>query len=247
MTIPKIQFKIANLDSTLELANKTLNTQEKEIILSEYPVLKQRLQETTEDLTKITNKFFRHLQKEIKGKMTKTVNTFQKTWNSIEEEVTKTISEIIELEWPKHLQNITANINFLPLSTEYNKTDQIDIYYKSNIQEMKNIILNKLSYLLYNEKHKQIFKKQENKKTLIIEILINPIIEDKKIQKITRLKPQNYTKYNTIIINDNLLQNHIKKIYKEKTSFEDYIKKSEYLIKKTLKKSQGKLSILKSR
>ena len=241
MIIPKLQFKIADLDNRLKIANTILNESPKENykkrILSEYPTLKQRLKNinSEQEKTKITNKFFRHIQKEIKGKTIKSMNTFQKTWNSISENAMNAISEVINIPWPKHLQNFTTNISFLPIPSKQSTiNDQHltkDIYYKSNVQEMKDTIIHELIHFLYFEKWKQIFPKTPQEhfehphlEWKMSEIVIKAILNDNKIQKITALKPQTYPKYEKIIINDNLLLNHIDKFYKEKTSFENFLK-----------------------
>lgn len=272
MTTPKLQFKIADLDTTLKLANQILNQPQTkaqlpqeghpretnhspQTILTEYPILEKRLSniQSTEEKTKITNKFFRHIQKDIKGKTIKSMNTFQKTWNSIEENAMNAISQVIETPWPKHLQNFTTNLTFLPVNNQQSTVNgqqfTKDLYYKSNVQEMKDTIIHELIRFLYFEKWKQIFKKtpQEHFESPHLEwemskIVIKAILNDNKIQKITRLKPQTYPEYENIIINDNLLLNHIDKFYKEKTSFEDFLKTTWKFIQKNQQKIKEQLN-----
>jgi hypothetical protein len=250
--IPNIEFKLANIDEKIkdiiffltEVSIEKLQLQ----ILDEYPFLEARLMsaKNNEEKAKIITKFFLHYQKDNKGKSQKAQKNFQKTWNSFNEEFMQTLSEVLEIDWPEEFKTIRANLSVSPICPISIDTREFDIYYKTKVKEMRDDIFPKVLALLYSEKWKQIFPEEElkfkNLAWICYEASVNAILSDSRFQNKFRYKNKPNPEYEIIAIDDNILLNHINKIYKEKSSFEDFLKTTWKFIQKNEKKIQEQLN-----
>jgi hypothetical protein len=249
--IPKVQFKIANLDSQIkdmiffltELSIEELQFQ----ILSEYPALAAKLVtvNTNEDRARTITKFFIHNHKENRGKITKAQNNFQQTWDSIQEQFMTALSETLEIDWPEKYKEITANLSISPICPISIEDKEFNIFYKTKILDFRDYMFPRILAFLYNEKWKQIFPKEKfkfkNLAWILYEISTTAIIADSKIQNKFKYKNKPNPDYEKIIIGDNFLLNHIEKLYKNKTSFEDFLKKSWKFINTNKEKIEEQL------
>jgi len=93
-------------------------------------------------------------------------------------------------------------------------------------REIKDFVFFEVSNILLNNKFEEIFKEKENLKlkNYFLEIVLNSILTDNKMQKISIYKPKINEKYKNIIIKDNFLLNITDKMYKEKRDFDDFLK-----------------------
>jgi len=128
----------------------------------------------------------------------------------------------------------TANLSYSPIEKINYERNEFDIYNvgDTDVKKMKQIISYNILSTLLEKKLSEL----DIQSDLLKEIIIVPITGDTKIQKAFTHKPLTKEKFKMILIGDNFLQNHINKLYKEKTSFEDFLKESWEFVEKNEQK-----------
>lgn len=244
MNIPKVEFKIKKLDQYLDSFIYFLNIQKNgwdKGILLEYPQLKDqlRLKNNLNDRNKIVYDFFSRIEEKKGLELDLKKQTFQNSWNSINDKALRMLLKINEVEWPSSAGSIVGYITLNPICPVYIKENGFDLYYKFNINKMKTVALHEISHFIYFKKWKQVFPKISEKEYNgpglvweLSEMMPAIILSDKRIQRIHKHTPTVYTEYKTLEVDNKLILNHLKEFYDNRSDFEDFLRNSWSFVKK---------------
>jgi hypothetical protein len=253
--LPKITFKIKPLNRYVDVLYYFLNPRGgswdwSKGILREYPVLQKKL-DFLNDYNKkneVIYEFFKEVEIKEKANLNLKRKRFEESWNKINDRALKTLSEIVEKDWPKRDKIINAYVTLNPICPRWIKQRTFDLFYKFNMQKMKAVSLHELLHFIYFEKWKEIFPKTNEKEFegpgLVWELseMVPPIIlSDKRMQKILRHTPSVYNEYKTLKIKNKPILEYLQKFYDNRRDFEDFLTTSWRFIKTYEKEINSKL------
>ncbi len=233
--IPKVVFKIADPEYDLNYMLQFLlskNKQLKERVLSEYPILKTKLEGYTrinEPLKEYIDEYYRNNLDEIKNRLIE----FNNEWNKISDKFLVALSEIMKTDWPKEHQEIEVFVSIVPICPRNLKKYSLSIYYKS--RWMKKIIAHEITHFLYFKKWKEIFPNTKDKECeaphiiwYLSEILDFVILMNPKTKDLVEANLK--TSYPLLFIENTNILDHMYQLYTEslskKESFEIFLKKA---------------------
>ncbi len=240
LNIPKVKIEIKSLEEDADFVSAFLFPRKgewdwSEMVYRNYPELKNGLQGTKSINQK--KKKAREILKEIaiqdQGIIAKKQLEFQKEWDEINDQIMKTLSEIIEREWSSKDEFITARISLNPICPRFIKTRTFDIFYGKSLQEMKSVAIHEILHFIYFEKWKQVFpntKEREFDDPYLVwklsEMVPGVILNDKRIQEVFKWEFHSYQEFEEMKIEGKFLLEYLREFYKERADFEDFLKKS---------------------
>ncbi|HLD12428.1 MAG TPA: hypothetical protein VJB87_02420 [Candidatus Nanoarchaeia archaeon] len=246
--IPQVNFKVIEFKNMFSQINGFLSQNIKrlwdwsDVIFSQYPDLKARLEgiEDKEERYNICRDYFSEKYLEVKGELENNTTMFQKSWDSINNQVMEALSKVIEVDWPEKDKNITARVSMNPICPRFIKYRVFDLYYKFTAEKMREVAVHEIQHFLFFEKWKAVFpetKEEEFDNPYLVwhlsEIAAPVILGDKRIQEVIPQKDlHGYKEHQKVIIDGKTIIAHIQEIYDKKTSFEDFLRKSYDIVKK---------------
>ena len=244
--IPKVEFKISSIEHMINPINRFLNPKKGDWnwsldILNKYPELNIKLSKI-KDISKrekVTKEFYQDFLMNNKEKLEEEKQLFQEEWDTINDKFMKTLSGILDINWPRKDEKIIAYVSLNPICPRYIKKRTFDIYHKGDIGWMKSVAMHEILHFLWFEKWKQIFPKTSERhfdgphlEWQLSEMVPKIILSDEKIQKIFKHKPGVYREYLATKIDRRPLLSYIGKFYHEKKDFEDFVRKSWSFVQK---------------
>jgi len=244
--IPKVKFRVSKVIENLGTIWYFLNPDNpswdwKYKVLNKYPKLKNKFYETKniDERKRIVSEFFLNYEKKNKQKFEKQRLKFQKSWNEINNNYMKAISEVVEIDWPEDCKNITARLTLNPICPRYIQKRSFDLFFKSTTRKVKEVAVHEILHFIYFEKWKQAFKEYDEKEFdypyliwKLSEIVPAAIMADVRIQKVFKHKPSVYKIWEKTKINNKPLLDYIQEFYDKRRDFADFIKKSYDFVKK---------------
>src|SRR3989344_2707540 len=244
--IPKVEFKIPPTIQVLGTIWYFLNPDKKEWdwkdrVLDKYPKLKKKFYQTQDinERKKIVSEFFLNYEKKNKNKIECKKNQFQKSWNIINDKYMKAISEVVEIDWSKDCENMTAWITLNPICPRDIQKRSFDVFFKFTAGKGKEVGVHEILHFIYFEKWKQVFKKYNEKEFdyphlvwKLSEIVPKAIMSDIRIQRAFKHKPEVYKVWERTKINNKPLLDYIQEFYDKKKDFASFLKESYEFVKK---------------
>lgn len=235
---PQVKFEISDVEKEIinlkEILHKGSDL-DNEKIFTAYPMLLRRLKKSTSDTEsdKIISKFFRAAAKDAKGKAAKYKQVFQRIYNIVNDDFMNIISSLMNIKIEDN-KIFRVNVTFSPITTYNTGNDEFSIYLKTKTRKLKDIVFGGVTELLLNKKFKSLIGEtnEDELKNHFMELIAIPVLTDNKMQGISIYKPIISSEYTSIIIGDNVLPNIIKKMYKDKTSFDEFMKSAWELMLK---------------
>jgi hypothetical protein len=248
-TVPKVIFKIAAVDEMMPMIQFFLNPPKggwdwSPSIFSKYPELKLLLKdvEKVNERKKIALDFFKQLQISDRNLLEKRRKFFEKSWEGINDDVMKTLSEITEQEWPAKDKKMIARLSLSPINPRYIKERTFDVYYKSDTDKMKEIAIHELLHFIYFEKWKSLFPQVKESAFdapyltwQLSEMVPEIVLNDKRMQEVLKCRFHSYKEYQKCRIRGKPLLQYLQKFYDERKDFEDFLRKSWQFVKKHIK------------
>lgn len=241
--IPKITFKPLTQEETarvlswslfetsgpLPLRDKTLQIYSNLNMITKN----QNQQLIIDEIMKIINSQYEK-DEHLTNKLTK---KYQQIWDKYNDEYMQAISQILEIEWPENARNITGKVGNLPVCPRYIQERLFYINYTTE-EEIIDTCMHECCHFLFFEKCKQVLKNITNKDFdtpallwYLSEILIDPILNSNKIQKIFKHKFKSYDIFYNVNINNQPLMKTMNEILNNNTITDAIIKSYDYLIK----------------
>jgi len=255
MITPKVKFEIKPLGKYIDVMYYFLNPRKdswdwSKGIFREYPHLKRRLSNirNSRERKRITLKYFKNQELMKKLNLELKNKRFQKSWDRINDKALETLSEVVEIEWPKKDKVIKAYTTLNPICPRWIKEREFDLFYEFNMKKMKAVSLHEILHFIYFEKWKEVFPRTNEKKFDgpylvwdLSEMVPSIILSDKRIQKILKHKPSVYSEYAKLRIGNKPLLGYLQEFYDNKKDFEDFLRQSWKFVKKHEKEIIGKL------
>ncbi|MDP3026496.1 MAG: hypothetical protein Q8N63_02220 [Nanoarchaeota archaeon] len=256
--LPKVKFEVKPLEKYIDVMYYFLNPNKNSWnwskgIFREYPLLQQKLNliKVKNERNKIIYEFFKEIEEKKKQKLEIKKKEFQKSWDKINDKALKTLSEVVEIEWPKKDKIITGYVTLNPLCPRWIEQRIFDLFYKFNMKEMKLTSLHEILHFIYFEKWKEVFPKANEKEFdgpylawKLSEMVPRIILSDKRIQNILEHKPPVYREYTRLEIKNKPLLDYLQEFYDNKKDFTDFLEKSQKFIKRHEKEIDKKTGMI---
>ena len=252
MSIPKVKFNVAPVNSTLPMIDFFLNPSPagwdwSNSIYKHYPELKEKL-EGIKDRKKrkaIESVFFHDIFQKERPKLEKRTKVFQEQWDKINDQVVKVLSEVVEQEWPREDKTVIARVSLNPICPRYIKERMFDVFYKQDPRYMQQVALHEILHFIYFEKWKQVFPRTKEKEFdapylvwQLSEMVPRVILGDKRVQRVLKGNFHSYKIYEDLKINGRPLLAYLQEFYDNRRDFSDFLRTSFEFVKR----HQAKLS-----
>lgn len=164
------------------------------------------------------------------------VTKYSQLWLKYQDKYMLAISNYFNIYWPIDCKNITAKIGPLPVCPRYIKERSFYIC-KTTDEELIEICMHECCHFIFFEKCKNLFKEWkwedfDNPGLLwyLSEILIDPILNDSKIQSIFKYNFKSYDVFYNVSINNENLMEVMNKFIKENTIDDAILLAYNYLV-----------------
>lgn len=213
-------------------------------IIKKHPKIKEVFSFKIEtEQVKFLKKYIIEFRKDNQKVIEKNKEKYQKEWRKIENEYFESLSEIIEIDWPKNRKVIKAMISIDPICPRFLNDWSFSIFYNyKKMTHAMEVIMHECCHFLYFEKWKEIYPKTNVKKFEspylewhLSEIIAPIVLNDVRMQKLLKQKAVFYTEHKKIKIGNKTAPKYFTDLYnrhnKEKTSFEKYLKDAYKIIR----------------
>lgn len=216
-------------------------------IIRKHPEIKKVFSFKTEaEQVKFLRNYIIQFKKDNQKLIEKNQIEYQKVWKKIEKEFFITLSEIIQIDWPKNRKTIKALVSLNPICPRFLNDWSFSIFYNyKKISHAMEVIMHESCHFLYFEKWKKLYPKMDSKKSEspylewhLSEILSPIILNDPKIQKLLKRKADFYIEHKRIKIGNKTVPKYFNDLYKKiniDKNFDEFLKKSYKTIKNNRK------------
>ncbi len=164
-------------------------------------------------------------------------------WHKSEDVFFNTLAQIMETDWPKNRKTIKAMVSIMPICPRFLETWSFTVCGLWRGKGVIEVIMHEICHFLYFKKWEEVFsvtdKEVFNGPRLewhLSEILAPVILNDSRIQKILKKKPDFYEEHMKIKIGNKTAPEYFSQIYDQhlenKTSFEAFLRAAYHEIKK---------------
>ena len=250
MNMPKVKFIDIPLSKEIDWIHGFL-FQNKwgwgKYIIRKHPEIKKVFSFKTEaEQVKFLRNYIIQFKKDNQKLIEKNQIEYQKVWKKIEKEFFITLSEIIQIDWPKNRKTIKALVSLNPICPRFLNDWSFSIFYNyKKISHAMEVIMHESCHFLYFEKWKKLYPKMDSKKSEspylewhLSEILSPIILNDPKIQKLLKRKADFYIEHKRIKIGNKTVPKYFNDLYKKiniDKNFDEFLKKSYKTIKNNRK------------
>jgi len=244
--IPKLTFKVADnpegmidiIESFILNLNPGFNWSG--IYSKAYPEFGKLIEgKSKKEIKTITREFFEKLHQDKLKDLKSVAKKFQREWDKTGDELLTALSEIVEMKWPRNCKDMTAWVSLNPICPRFLDQKSFDIFWKFENSWMKRISVHEILHFIWFEKWKKVFPRYDKREFesphlmwKLSEMVPLAILSDERLQKIFRHEPSVYDEWKSVSIGGKPLLGCIQEIYKERKSFEDFMKKSWKFVKK---------------
>lgn len=210
-------------------------------IIKKHPKIKKVFSiKTEEDQVKFLRNYIIQFKKDNQELIEKNKIKYQIEWQKIEKDFLITLSEIIQINWPKNKKIIKAMISINPICPRFLNDWSFSIFYNyKKMSHAMEVIMHESCHFLYFEKWKKLYPKVSNKKFEsphiewhLSEIIAPIILNDQRIKKILKQKAVFYKEHEKIKINNKKAPLYFTELYKQNNNFEIFLDKAYQVIKK---------------
>jgi hypothetical protein len=245
MATPQVIFRNLPISAETDILYQFLfKSSWSKFILQYHPKLSRvfKIQRKNERLSFIKN-YVTKLRKEDKGLIKRAKNRFQNEWRKIEQQAFTALSEVMEIPWPKQKKHIKVFLSVNPVCPRFLESWEFTIFYKFNINQIKEVILHECCHFLYFKKWKLIFPKSQSKtfetphiEWHLSEIMAPIILNDPKIRRFLKHRVLFHTRYYKIKIKNVSAAKYFSLLYSRHkvkgSSFDNFLKSAYSEIKK---------------
>jgi len=216
-------------------------------IIKKHPKIKEIFSfKTKTEQVKFLREYIVKFRKENQKLINNNKAKYQKEWQKIENDFFITLSEIMQINWPKNRKNVEAMLSINPICPRFLDSWDFSIFYNyKKISRAIEVIMHESCHFLYFEKWKKLNPKMSSKKFEsphiewhLSEIIAPIILNDNRIQKLLKQKASFYNEHKKVKINNKTALKYFTDLYNKTSknnSFEDFLKKSYQVIKKNKK------------
>ncbi|PJC01552.1 MAG: hypothetical protein CO073_03330 [Candidatus Komeilibacteria bacterium CG_4_9_14_0_8_um_filter_36_9] len=244
MNIPKVKFTDIPISKEVDWIHGFLFQNEwgwGKHIIKKHPKIKKVFSfKTEEEQVKFLRNYIIQFKKDNQKLIEKNKIKYQIEWQKIEKDFLITLSEIIQINWPKNKKIIKAMASINPICPRFLNDWSFSIFYNyKKMSHVMEVIMHESCHFLYFEKWKKLYPKVSNKKFEsphiewhLSEIIAPIILNDQKIKKILKQKAVFYEEHEIIKINNKTAPEYFAELYNKNKDFEQFLDKSYKAIKK---------------
>lgn len=253
MNIPKIKFNKLSLEDNINMIKDFFfNTKTDEDTFNPKDYLKMMYKELNdieifpiEKQEKIIEDAVTKLYKEKESIVDEKVKHFQKVWNDVNDGYFIELSNYLNIEWPEDINEIKAEVAFIPICPRYLDTHSFYIDASADDNFVKEICAHECCHFLWFEKIKKMYKEIDREEFdapyipwKYSEMVVDPILNNKTINKYIGIEEKAYNEFYELIDKENnkLVMDNLKDIYNENISIEEKIDKGFNYIKQIYNK-----------
>lgn len=256
--LPKIVVKALSEEKNIEFItrfispkwNKTNQTLPfDELCYQILPELKGKITDEMDDyqvkeiVSPIMKKKLRDKNKFIESK----VKELQEMFNEINDELLTALSEVHKVDWPEECKEIICWIGYLPVAPRDVITKEFwTSVHKDNKIILKNAV-HEMGHFIFYEKFKAMYGpvspdniKSPSPRWYLEEMIVDPLLNDKRIQKIVPIPQYAYQQFYTETIQGNTIMDTIKELYNTSSNIEEFIEKSYIFVKENIEEINRK-------
>ena len=254
MALPKVKFKLLDIDNNLDSLiwySKPENSKNSpldfyKLTLKLFPELNGKIKENMSD-----EEVYEILVKEVKPilenlyKNSDDDDRYQLIWDKVNDNIMKDFEDKLKIKFPD--DEITCRIGLLPVCLRDIIERTFDVNYGKTDDEIIATVIHELCHFYYFEKWKEIYEKYEEEELdsphiiwYLSEAMIDPLINNETFKKYTNQDLSAYSSfYETYIddksiidilrnyVNNNPIDEAIKKAFELFKKYEDIIKNNE--------------------
>lgn len=201
-----------------------------------HPKLKEELKKakTRKEKEKIVRNYVKRFWRSELEQLKTQKKLFQKEWNKINNSFMKTLSEVLETDYPKDRKTIFGMISINPICPRFLKYWTFQIFYMQRLLKMRETVAHETLHFLYFKKWKEVFPEADEKtfdypylEWVLSEILAPVILRDKRIQNILKSGAEGYKEHEKAKIGKRNLIQHFENLYeksrKKKETFAQFL------------------------
>lgn len=189
-----------------------------------HPQLNENMEKarTRKEKTKVIRNYTKEFWRSELQKLKTRKILFQNEWDKVNDRYVKTLSEILETDWPKNRKEIFAMISINPIGARILNRWTFQIFYMEKPFQMREAVAHEILHFLYFKKWKEVFPDADEKtfgmpylEWQLSEILAPVILRDKRIQNILKSETRIYPEHEKAKIGKRSLIQHFEVLYKE--------------------------------
>jgi len=248
MNLPKVKFTNILLSKEVDWIHGFLFRNEwgwGKYIIKKHPRIKKVFSLKTESgQVKFLREYIVKFRKDNKQAIENNKTKYRKEWQKVERVFLKTLSEIMEIEWPKNRKTINAMMSINPICPRFLNNWSFSIFYNhKRISHAMEIIMHECCHFLYFEKWKKLYPKMAHKKFEspypewhLSEIIAPIILNDARIQKLLKQKAVFYSEHQKLKIERKVVPKYFTDLYRiileKECDFGKFLETSYQIVKK---------------
>lgn len=239
MHIPKIVFEPMSVEANIDLIkwayfedNGSLDVHK--YTLEYFPELSEiDSNASKEEIYELIEKVVRNDYLKYQDRIKSEVERYNKIWESYNDNYFTSISNYLNIEWPKSVKVISGFVGLIPVFPRY--LDTFDFSVSTNVNEYDIIrtCAHECCHFLWFEKIKELYPNIPRREYdspynawQYSEMVVDPILNSNEIKSVTGVSEKAYDSFYSIKDNDgNYLMDVLKDIYNSNISIEDKIRK----------------------
>jgi len=250
MNLPKVKFIDIPLSKEIDWIHGFLFQNKRgwsKYIIKKHPRIKKVFSFKNEvEQIKFLKGYILEFRKDNQRIIKRNKTEYQRKWKKIERDFFITLSEIMQIDWPRDKKTIKAMVSINPICPRFLNDWSFSIFYNyKKLSQAMEVIMHESCHFLYFEKWKKMYPRMSYKKFefphiewCLSEIIAPIILNDRRIQKLLKQKAAFYTEHKKIKIGNKTAPKYFSDLYKKitkKSNFEKFLEESYQIIKKNKK------------
>lgn len=252
INVPKIIVKRITLEDNINIVTNfispSFNRGNKTLPFAKYsyeifPELVGLIKDdmTNKQVKEIITPVVKNKIKQYENEMKDTIIRLQKIFDKINDELLVSLADVHEINWPDNCKEIRCYIGYIPVCPRDIISKKFWVSYMMSDEEIIKTAIHEMAHFIFYEKWEDIYGEVSLKDFSIpspswylSEMIVDPLLNDGRIQKVVSLKHKAYPKFYTETINGVSIIDNLKKYYKDSKNVEEFIKKSYDFVKDNL-------------
>ena len=235
--IPKVEFREMTLDENIDVIkwayyenNDSLNVHEYTLqLFPELADLDSNLgkEEVYKKIEEIVTKHYRLNEENIKRE----VSRYNLLWKDYNDKYLRTLSSYLNIDWPKEIKVIVANLGIIPVFPRYIDEFSFSIGIDVDDTKLIEVCAHETLHFLWFEKWKTLYPNIPSREYdapylpwKYSEMVTDPILNSEPFSKMFEFKEKSYDSFYDLEKDGKSVMEHLRNIYGQDMSIEEKIK-----------------------
>ena len=187
-----------------------------------HPELKPRLTKsrTEKERKNTVDSYVKEYVGEEKELMKSQAAVYQKEWNRVNDRYMRVLSQILETDWPKERKMINAYVSINPICPRFLDQWSFSISMLRRLKGVRKVTSHEVLHFLYFKKWKEVFPNARREtyesphlEWHLSEILAPIILGDPRIQRVIKVRDQNYPEHQKAMIGKTSVVRYFEDLY----------------------------------